>query len=32
VLSRHRVLNVMTHVDPRRATAPDAPSAVAAAQ
>ncbi|WP_017772977.1 cation diffusion facilitator family transporter [Paraburkholderia kururiensis] len=31
VLSRHRVLNVMTHVDPRRATAPDA-SAVAAAE
>lgn len=32
VLSRHRVLNVMTHVDPRRVAAPDAPSAVAAAQ
>jgi cation diffusion facilitator family transporter len=31
VLSRHRVLNVMTHVDPRRTTAPDA-SAVAAAE
>lgn len=31
VLSRHRVLNVMTHVDPRRATAPDA-FAVAAAE
>lgn len=31
VLSRHRVLNVMTHVDPRRATGPDA-SAVAAAE
>jgi cation diffusion facilitator family transporter len=30
VLARHRVLNVMTHVDPRRATAPDASAAVAA--
>ncbi|CAM2191806.1 ferrous-iron efflux pump FieF [Paraburkholderia kururiensis] len=30
VLSRHRVLNVMTHVDPRRATAPDASAVVAA--
>jgi len=30
VLSRHRVLNVMTHVDPRRATAPDTSAVVAA--